>query len=299
MGEDAVDAALADFLSRSTFASRGGVVTDLDGTAIHEVDGHIVIHDHVARGLKAVRDSGRPIALNTLRFPLNVVRTFGRAWYDISSKPVPLVSLNGAIVGELDVTGDETSFRELAARPLAAGDIAVPLDDVEALVAASEVDVLVFYYPRDWTLGEIIWTSRADGVGATRAKYGSASDVVSGSFAELRSRLARQELCMVFVLVDIPEDKRMAYQHARPSNFIVAPGVDKLAGARLAADAVGFDLAESVGAGDTPMDNFLAGVGLGVHVGPIHLDFQARYGQLRLPSVADLGPLLTKLAEIR
>lgn len=298
MGDPIIDAALDDFLARSAFATRGGIVTDLDGTAVHEVDGRVVIHNEVIAGLKALRDVGRPLALNTLRFPLNVVRTFGRAWYDISSKPVPLVSLNGAIVGELDVAGEQATFRELVARPLAAGDIATALDEVTPLVDGGEAHVLVFLYPRDWTAGEIIWTPNPERVPVAVSKYASASEVFTGSLADLRTRLMATEICMMFVLVEVPADRRMAYQHARPASFITAHGVDKLAGARIAAEAIGFDLAESVGAGDTPMDNFLAGVGLGVHVGPMPLDFRARYGQLRLPMIADLGPLLFSLARV-
>ena len=38
-----IDEALKQFLQQSHFASQGGIVTDLDGTAVHENQGHIYI----------------------------------------------------------------------------------------------------------------------------------------------------------------------------------------------------------------------------------------------------------------
>ena len=55
-----------------------------------------------AAGRDPVADLGRPVVLNTLRFPLNVIRTFGRAWSSITREPIPLVALNGAVVGMID-----------------------------------------------------------------------------------------------------------------------------------------------------------------------------------------------------
>jgi hypothetical protein len=36
---------------------------------------------------------------------------------------------------------------------------------------------------------------------------------------------------MIFLLIDIPEDKLMAYQHTKKNNFFNTQGVDKLSGA--------------------------------------------------------------------
>jgi len=115
---------LKAFLSETDFARAGAVVTDLDGTAVHEFEGRVVIPDPVACGLKRLNDLGRPIVLNTLRFPLNVIRTFGREWYAITNAPLPLVSLNGGVVGYLreDAAG-EIIFEELDAFPLEAEEI--------------------------------------------------------------------------------------------------------------------------------------------------------------------------------
>ena len=36
--------------------------------------------------------------------------------------------------------------------------------------------------------------------------------------AELRARLLEREVCMIFLLVEAPQDRLMAYRHARPSS---------------------------------------------------------------------------------
>lgn len=48
----------------------------------------------------------------------------------------------------------------------------------------------------------------------------------------LHDLLLAHGACMLSVLVDLPEDRRMAYQHANPNGFITATGIDKLSGAR-------------------------------------------------------------------
>jgi hypothetical protein len=46
-----VDAKLQEFVRNSSFASSGAVITDLDGTAVHEYQGTIVIPKEVEFGL--------------------------------------------------------------------------------------------------------------------------------------------------------------------------------------------------------------------------------------------------------
>ena len=75
----------ADFVARSSFRDAGGIITDLDGTALHENEGRIYIPKSVELGLKQLNDLGRPFVLNSLRFPLSVLRTFGRDWYNVSN----------------------------------------------------------------------------------------------------------------------------------------------------------------------------------------------------------------------
>jgi len=290
---------LHDFRRTSAFTARGGVVTDLDGTALHEQDGRVFVAEVVAEGLKALVDLGRPVVVNTLRFPLNVIRTFGREWSAITRQPVPLVSLNGAMVGLLSPTGEtDTTFDELAAFPLSPAEVDAAVAEIARLVDESLFDVVVFIYPRDWREGERIWTPQAERIDGLRAKYRSASEVFSGSLTALGDRLRAQGACMLSVQADVPQDRRMAYQHANPSRFVTTAGVDKLSGAREAAARLDFDLDQSVGAGDTPMDLFLTGVGLAVQVGPIPLSFEGRLATVRLRDPAEFGAALFELARI-
>lgn len=297
---DALDDQLREFVSTSRFASVGGVMTDLDGTAVHEFEGRIVIPDAVSHGLKHLRDLGRPVLLNSLRFPLNVIRTFGREWYAITNAPLPLVSLNGAITGYLvEAKSGEVAFEEIDAYPLLAAEIDEVLVGVEGLVAGGIDDLVLFYYPRDWTRGELIWSPSPAHVPAVRAKYLSASAVASTGLAELRAELHAEPMCMLFLLINAEEDRLMAYQHAKRSSFVTHKGVDKLFGAQALAGRLQIDLSQSVGAGDTPMDNFLKGVGLAVQVGGQDLEYKGLQGTVKVGSSQELGALLFRLAEIQ
>ena len=62
-------AQLQHFFNHSKFEECGGLITDLDGTAIHEFEGRYSIPQSVQLGLDKIYDLGRPIILNTLRFP--------------------------------------------------------------------------------------------------------------------------------------------------------------------------------------------------------------------------------------
>ena len=295
--EPEVEETLQAFVRGSQFATSGAVITDLDGTAVLEREGRVFVAPEVEFGLKHVRDLGRPVAINTLRFPLNVVRTFGRAWASITDAPLPLVSLNGAITGHLvHSRGDAVVFEEIDAVPLTAAEIDEVLAGVRGLVDGGVTELLLFHYPRDWTAGEIIWTPDPARVDAARAKYRSASEVFSGEVAEVEARLREREICMIFLLVEVPQDRLMAYQHAKPSSFVTHGGIDKLAGTERLAAALGFDLAQSVGAGDTPMDSFMRGCGLAVHVGGMLLEHKGLARTVRVADSAALGDVLQRLA---
>ena len=86
-----VENAIGDFAQDSGFTQHGGVVIDLDGTVVHEEHGRTMIPRPVELGLKALYDRGRPVVLNSLRFPLSVMRTFGKEWLAISNSPIPVV----------------------------------------------------------------------------------------------------------------------------------------------------------------------------------------------------------------
>ncbi len=295
-----VDRALVEFFHASRFATDGAVVVDLDGTAVHEEGGRVFIPDAVEFGLKAIYERGRPVVLNSLRFPLSVMRTFGKEWLAISGAPIPVVSMNGSQIGYVQRDEkDELYFEEITAVTLSANEIDVVIAGVEALLADDIREVLLFYYPRDWRMGEIIWTPVAEKVDHIKDKYRSASAVTAVDIVKLQEQLHSEEICMMFLLVERPADDLMAYQHSRPSSFFTAKGVDKLSGTLLAAHHLGFDPAHSVGAGDTPMDNFLSGVGLAVHVGSRELDFAGQKYTIRVNNSFELGDVLFRLAGLQ
>ena len=114
-----VEAKLERFINESAFATSGVVVTDLDGTAVHEHQGKITIPKEVELGLMRHYERGRPLILNSLRFPLSVIRTFGQEWYKLSNAPIPTITLNGSLMGYVKKTEEaELVFEEAAAFPL-------------------------------------------------------------------------------------------------------------------------------------------------------------------------------------
>jgi hydroxymethylpyrimidine pyrophosphatase-like HAD family hydrolase len=290
---------LTRFVRESQFTARGGIVTDLDGTAVHEHDGHIFIPPSVEHGLKRLLERGRPFILNSLRFPLSVLRTFGREWYSISNAPIPCVSLKGSLLGYVTRTRQgEMAFEEIEAFPLTETELDEVLQGVQGLLDGGVKELLVFYYPRDWRVGEVIWTPVPDKVLPVKEKYTSASAVTAVEIAKLGDQLKSEPICMIFLLIDAPEDTLMAYQHTKRSNFLTHRGVDKLYGSQRIAAHMGIELEHSLGAGDTEMDGFLAGVGLAVHVGPIDLEYKGLRHTIKLRSSFELGELLHVLAEM-
>ena len=145
-------------------------------------------------------------------------------------------------------------------------------------------------------MGEIIWTPVAEKVIYVKEKYLSASSVTAVELPKLRETLHAEEICMIFLLIERPADDLMAYQHSKPTSFFTTKGVDKLTGTKEIAKHIGFELDESVGAGDTPMDNFLDGVGLAVQVGGRELEFRGSKQTIRLQNSFELGDVLFKLA---
>ena len=295
-----VDELLKQFVRKSRFAATGGVITDLDGTAVHEEQGRIYIPEPVEFGLKKIYELGQPVVLNSLRFPLSVMRTFGKEWLAIANAPIPVVSMNGSQLGFVTRDEkDELCFEEITAFPLAATEIDEVLEGVQGLLDGDVREILLFYYPRDWRMGEIIWTPVAEKVIHVKEKYRSASSVTAVEFAKLREQLQSEEICMIFLLIERSADDLMAYQHSKPSSFFTRKGVDKLYGSQQIARKLGFDLAHSIGAGDTPMDSFLNGVGLAVQVGNFNLEFKGLQATIKLKNSFELGDFLFRLAELR
>lgn len=290
---------LKDFVKASSFRTKGAVITDLDGTAVHEFQGKIIIPKEVEYALLHHYRNGRPIVLNSLRFPLSVLRTFGTDWYKLSNAPIPTVTLNGSLIGHITKTSNgELEFVEVAADPLTKEEITETLNRVQTLLDAGINNVILFYYPRDWRIGEVIWTPSPKNIIPLKEKYTSASAVTAVELPKLLDQLTNEDICMIFLLIDAPEDQLMAYQHTQRSNFITHRGIDKLQGALKMAQSLNFELSESLGAGDTPMDTFLSGVGLAVSVGPIELSFRGLRNTIRLSNSTELGNLLYKAYEL-
>lgn len=290
---------LRQFLAKSEFMRHGAVMTDLDGTAVHEEKGRVYVSLPMETGLKRMHDLGRAVIINSLRFPLSVIRTFGKAWYQIAGVPVPIVAMRGSLCGYMVLqTSGEIGFEEIDAACLEPYDIQQTLASASMLVDAGADELLIFFYPRDWTRGEIIWTPDPGRVKAVGEKYRSAAQVIGGGIELLEKELTSEDICMIFRLLDMPHDRAMAYQHTERSSFVTRSGVNKLSGAKRIAQHLGVDLLHSIGAGDTPMDDFLAGVGFAVIVGNMPIEYRGVLHTVRLPDSLALGKLLYAIGEL-
>src|SRR4051812_38708214 len=288
---------LRRFFDEHDFA-KGCLALDLDGTALTEDQGRIFIPTTVQTGIRALHQFNRPIILNTLRFPLSVIRTIGNAWYELADVPVPTVLLNGSILGHIHCVGERLEYEEIAAYPMTEHEIKLVLDGVTELLGKGIDEILLFYYARDWRLGEALWTPKAERVEGLRKKFVSASKIVSCSLDELSDELRSKDMCMMSLFVDRSEDTLMAYQHSKRNSFFTRKGVDKAYGLIEIAKIFSVSLDHSVGAGDTEMDSFLSAVELAVVVGGRRLSFNGKIDTLRVGNPSDLGELLSALAEI-
>jgi hydroxymethylpyrimidine pyrophosphatase-like HAD family hydrolase len=291
---------LQHFFNQSAFAECGAVITDLDGTAIHEFEGRYSIPQSVELGLEKIYALGRPVIINTLRFPLSVMRTFAKEWYQVSNAPIPTILMNGSQLGFItQPEHDFFDFQEIAAFTLQPDEIDKVLEVIKKIVDDKVSEFMVFYYPRDWKKGENIWVPVKEKIETARRKYLSASAVIAGDYHIIEAELKKQDICMVFLLIDLPHDRLMAYQHTKKANFFNSEGVDKRSGTEYISQYLKFDLKNSLGAGDSEMDNFLEAVGQAVHVGNPFLKFEGLVPPIRLRSSAELGELLGLLADMQ
>jgi hypothetical protein len=284
---------LRRFLSSGRFARHGAVITDLDGTAVLEREGRIYLPPEVELGLQRVHALGRPVIVNTLRFPLSVIRVFGDEWHRATGTDLPLVSMKGSQIGRIVTSASgETSFEEWHATALLESEIAEVMKGVRGLVDSGVDDLLVFRYPRDWRQGERIWTPDPSRTEHVARKYLSASAVESGEVAQLEAALLAEQHCMVFLLVDAPADRLMAYQHTQTTSFFTHAGVCKRTGAEDMARHLGIDLDASIGAGDAPPDDFLSACGFAIIVGNNSVDYRGIEQTVRVSGIPALGELL-------
>ena len=277
---------------------RGFLALDLDGTALMEDRGKIFISAAVEKGVKAMHDLGRTVVINTLRFPLSVIRTVGEAWYQIADAPILTVLLNGSVLGYIKKAPGGLVYEELAAFPLSKEEVDHLVAGIRQLLRAGIRDVILFYYSRDWGAGETIWTPEAGRVAGLQKKFVSASRVLSGDADLLHGWLSEVEVCMASLLIDRPEDTLMAYQHSKRNSFFTRKGVDKASGTREIAKRFDLSLEDAVGAGDTEMDSFLSEVGLAIIVGSAALPYRGKSETLRVDNPGDLGHVILRLAEM-
>jgi hydroxymethylpyrimidine pyrophosphatase-like HAD family hydrolase len=276
--------------------SKGCLALDLDGTALTEDRGRIFISPTVQAGIRAIHEFKRPIILNTLRFPLSVIRTIGNAWYELADIPVPTALLNGSILGHIHCVGQRLEYEEIAAYPMTAHELKLVLDGVTELLGKGVDEIVLFYYARDWRLGEALWTPKAERVDSLKKKFVSASKVISCPLDQLSEELHRNDMCMISLFIDRPEDTLMAYQHAKRNSFFTRQGVDKAYGLKEMAKQFKVSLKDSVGAGDTEMDTFLSEVGLAVIVGGAPLQFRGKSDTLYVANPGALGEFLSAMA---
>lgn len=289
---------LQRFLRESHFSERGAVMTDLDGTAVHEVHGRVLLSRSVELGLQRVHAAGRAVLINTLRFPLSIMRAFGTDWRRASGSDMAVVTLKGSLIGRIVGTRDgELAFEEIQAFTLTSGEIDEVLKGVRGLCEQGVSDLLAFHYPRRWRQGEQIWTPESHRIPHVQDKYRSASRVYSGGVEALAAALHAQPQCMVFLLIDAPQERLMAYQHTERARFMTHERVDKRSGAIALAGNLGLTLADSVGAGDADTDTFLNEVGLAAIVGNQDVAFKGRFDTVRLPDAPAFGEMLLAIAE--
>jgi hydroxymethylpyrimidine pyrophosphatase-like HAD family hydrolase len=208
--------------------------------------------------------------------------------------------MNGSQIGFI-MQNNEGNFlyNEIDAFPLEPNEISAVLQIVTSFIKNNDQDLLVFYYPRDWEQGELIWTPLADKIETVQKKYLSASKVYSSSLENLRSDLHAQEICMIFLLIDVPQDRLMAYQHTKRNNFFTHKGVDKDFGAQKIAEHLQFELKHSIGAGDSEMDNFLRSVGLAIHVANPLLSYESLLPPIKVKNSSEFGEILFELAAMQ
>ncbi|QNF31190.1 HAD hydrolase family protein (plasmid) [Adhaeribacter swui] len=288
---------IQNFVSQPLFRQHGGLMTDLDGTIVLHQNGNFSIPPEVQAGLNKLYQSNCPIILNTIRFPLSIIKTFAAVLYPLAQKPIPVISLNGSQWGYI-LLGENQEYRfiEAGAQPLIPADIQSCIADVRLLVQQQVPNIAAFYYPRDWTKGEIIWTPAENKVAELAQSYPSASHVYSSSLAILENNLNAEEISMIFLLGK-KDHLAATFLQRNFKDFYTTTGVNKLTGAHAFVNQLGRTLNQFIGAGDTPMDVFLQETGAVIKVGNLPLDFDCQAPILPVETVAELGEVFTPMAE--
>ncbi|KAA5542920.1 HAD hydrolase family protein [Adhaeribacter rhizoryzae] len=288
---------IQDYVIQPAFRQNGGLITDLDGTIVQHLDGNYSVPTQVQAGLNNLYRVNCPIILNTIRFPLSIIKTFAAVLYPIAQNPIPVISLNGSQWGYISPgENEEFSFSEAGAQPLKPAEIKRFMDDIRLLIQQKVPNIAAFYYPRDWTKGEIIWSAEESRVAEMAQTYKSASRVYSSSLSTLEKNLAAEEISMIFLLVKKDLIPGTHLQH-NLKDFYTTAGVNKLAGAHAFVNQLGRNLKNFIGAGDTPMDVFLKETGVVIKVGDLPLSFDCQATILPVKTVSEIGEVFTQIAE--
>src|SRR5687768_18308662 len=102
----------------------------------------------VELGLERVHAAGREVLINTLRFPLSIMRVFGDQWRRASGSDTLVVSLKGSLIGRIVAgNGSELVFEEIEAFTLTGEELSEVLKGVRGLCEQGAEDLLVFFYP--------------------------------------------------------------------------------------------------------------------------------------------------------
>ncbi len=309
---------LTNFLQWSRFAERGGLVTGLDGMAAPRGAGRVRLLPALGHALRTVHDRGRPVIVQTPRPPLSVMALLAGDSRRLAASPLPLVALQGSLVGHVVARDDGSpGFDELAAWPLAGDEIDELMAGVQGLVDDGVGDLLLRFCPRDWRLGESVWTPDPRRVPWLRQRHREAREVFACGVAELHERLGAQPVCLLHLRIDDDADRsadditgRGDRRHApgagRPrspdaarSSVHVHAGVSGRQGVALLARQHGVDVAQSIGVGSSVLDDFLGDVGFAIHLGRRSALPDGVWHTTRVADPPELGALLRRLGRVR
>lgn len=292
--------AIERFVSLSDLR-KGAWFVDLDGVIfIQEGRGKFNISEEAEHGILNTWNIGCSVIINSLRFPLSIIENLVPDWLLMYEKDIPAVLLNGGLIGYFRKKDGGIVFEELEAHPLSEKELDSLVDGLTAVIANSipnaRPDMALFFYPRDWRKGEIVWVPEGVDVDAVRDGYVNASEVMSCGLEELRQKLKKARPCLAATLVD----KHKISEDASPWDYYTWKGIDKATGAREIASMLGISLADSAGAGDSQMDKFLSEVGLAVRVraGKENLAFKGKKETLDVGSSPELGEVMSTLARL-
>lgn len=281
---------------------KGAWFIDLDGVIFNQDKrGKITVSKEAEGGIRDMLAMGCPVIINSLRFPVSLIKSVAASWLLMFEKEIPAVLLKGSLIGRFVKRAGAIIFEEKIAYPLKEKEIDEIVNGVADSLESHLVDrphiLGVYFYPRDWRTGEIVWVPEGTRITkSVRDKFVNASEVFTCNIDELRMRIKKAGPCMVATLVD----KYRTDESRSPMDFYTTKDVDKASGTHKIAEMLGISLTDSAAAGDSLMDIFLNEVGLAVCVqsGKEKLEFKGTNETLVVASSAELGEVMSSLARL-